>query len=142
MAQGKKILPLSYETILMPISFETFRFLEIDPLMDAENTTVIGFTYSDLRTDSTYLTAYTLWFRLFATAVVPFCIILFCNAAIVFYYRKNRYILVFYFRTYILLHKEHLLWNKFRLYLLKYDPWHYLRQALSTLRLPLEEYDF
>ena len=93
MAQGKKkFFQMLFETILMPISFGNFRFLEIDPLMDEKNITVIGFTYSDLRTDRTYITAYTLWFRLFATAVVPFCIMLFCNAAIIFYYRKNRYV--------------------------------------------------
>jgi hypothetical protein len=68
-----------------------FRFFEIEPTWDADEEVVTGFTYTKLRNDKTYVTVYTLWFRLIATAVVPFCLMLFCNVGIIFYYRKNRY---------------------------------------------------
>ncbi len=44
-----------------------------------------------LRKNTTYITVYTLWFRLISTAALPFTLMLFFNLKILIYYRRNRY---------------------------------------------------
>ena len=83
---GKTQLILVKEVVALAF---LIRFLEIETTRDV-NGAVSGFAYTKLRNDKTYVTVYTLWFRLIATAVVPFLLMLFCNVGIIFYYRKNR----------------------------------------------------
>lgn len=49
-----------------------------------------GFVYTEIRKNKLYITVYTLWFRLIATAVVPFALLCFFNIKILVFYRKNR----------------------------------------------------
>ena len=66
------------------------RFFELDYTMDPAGH-ITGFGYSDLRKHETYVVAYTLWFRLVTTAIIPFLVMLCCNLGIIIYYRRNRY---------------------------------------------------
>ena len=65
------------------------RFFEIEAETD-KNGDFVAFIYSQLRKNKTYIKAYTLWFRLVATAALPFFLMLFFNLRILIYYRKNR----------------------------------------------------
>ncbi len=67
------------------------RFLEIDlkPANETANTT-LSFGYSELRTNQTYITVYTLWIRMIATAGLPFLLMMFFNLGILVYYKRNR----------------------------------------------------
>ena len=67
------------------------RFFEIQPTWNDEGQ-IIGFTYTQLRNNQTYINYYTLWFRLITTAIIPFILMLICNLGIIVYYRKNRYV--------------------------------------------------
>ena len=66
-----------------------YRFFEIKPSWNDEGE-MIGFVYTQLRNNQTYITVYTLWFRLVTTAIIPFVLMLICNLGIIFYYRKNK----------------------------------------------------
>ena len=66
------------------------RFFEIQPTWN-DGGQIIGFTYTQLRNNQTYINYYTLWFRLITTAIIPFILMLICNLGIIVYYRKNRY---------------------------------------------------
>ncbi len=55
-----------------------------------EDDTVVGFKYSELRKDNTYIVVYTLWLRLIFTAVLPFILMVVFNLKILLYYKKNR----------------------------------------------------
>ena len=75
---------------LMTCKFKySFRFLELETLWN-ENGEATGFTYSKLRKNKTYLTVYTLWYRLITTAILPFILMFLFNLGIICYYRKNR----------------------------------------------------
>ena len=67
------------------------RFFEIQPTWN-DGGQIIGFTYTQLRNNQTYINYYTLWFRLITTAIIPFILMLICNLGIIVYYRKNRYV--------------------------------------------------
>jgi hypothetical protein len=80
------------------------RFFEIDFVTSSSNRTAAAnateaaagsmFQYglSNLRKNQTFITAYTLWFRLISTAALPFALTLFFNLGILIYYKKNRYV--------------------------------------------------
>jgi hypothetical protein len=65
------------------------RFFEIEAETDHQGQ-FVAFIYSKVRKNKTYIKAYTLWFRLVATAALPFFLMLFFNLRILIYYRKNR----------------------------------------------------
>lgn len=49
-------------------------------------------TYTKLRRNQLYIKVYTLWFRLFVTAVIPFVLMFAFNLRILIYYRANRFV--------------------------------------------------
>ncbi len=65
------------------------RFLEMQPILDDDGN-VKAFVYTEIRRNKTYIQVYTLWFRLIATAALPFILMLFFNLRILKYYRENR----------------------------------------------------
>ena len=65
------------------------RFFEIEAEVDRQGQ-FVAFVYTKVRKNKTYIKAYTLWFRLVATAAIPFFLMLFFNLRILIYYRKNR----------------------------------------------------
>ena len=50
----------------------------------------VPFVYTALRENKLYIRIYTLWFRLFATAAIPFVLMVFFNSRILTFYRKHR----------------------------------------------------
>ena len=69
------------------------RFFELTPDLD-EGGVFNGFSYTELRQNPVYITLYTLWFRLIVTAALPFILMVFFSLRILFYYRKNRWVLI------------------------------------------------
>ena len=49
------------------------------------------YRYADHRWDSRYITYYCMWFRLFATAVVPLVALVYFNIKIVLFFRKHNF---------------------------------------------------
>ena len=49
------------------------------------------FRYARHRWSYSYVTYYCMWFRLFATALVPLAALTYCNAKILIYYRNNNF---------------------------------------------------
>merc|ERR1711981_292024 len=47
--------------------------------------------YAKHRWSASYVTYYCMWFRLFATALVPLTSLIYCNAKILIYYRENNF---------------------------------------------------
>ena len=47
--------------------------------------------YAKHRWSPSYVTYYCMWFRLFATALVPLISLIYCNAKILIYYRENNF---------------------------------------------------
>ena len=47
-----------------PQSGILFRFFEVRPQYDEATGEAVGFRYTDLRTDSTYIIAYAMWYAL------------------------------------------------------------------------------
>ena len=75
--------------LIVSAAIDIPRFFEIEAETD-KNGEFVAFIYSKLRKNKTYIKAYTLWFRLVATAALPFFLMLFFNLRILIYYRKNR----------------------------------------------------
>ncbi len=57
----------------------------------------VGFEYSDLRTNPTYIVAYIMWYRLLTTIALPFGLMMFFNLKVFTYYKRNRYRVTFFF---------------------------------------------
>ena len=51
----------------------------------------LKFRYAKHRWSPSYVTYYCMWFRLFATALVPLIALIYFNAKIVIYYRENNF---------------------------------------------------
>ena len=49
------------------------------------------FRYANHRWSAPYVTYYIMWFRLFATALVPITSLIYFNAKILIYYRENNF---------------------------------------------------
>ena len=49
------------------------------------------FRHADHRWSASYVTYYSMWFRLFATAIVPFAALVFFNVKILVFFRRNKF---------------------------------------------------
>ena len=52
---------------------------------------MLFFRHADHRWSASYVTYYSMWFRLFATAVVPFGALVFFNVKILIFFRRNKF---------------------------------------------------
>ena len=77
--------------LIMSAIVDLPRFFELKPTTDKNGITIDGgFEYTNLRKNKLYVTAYTLWFRLFFTLALPFVLMVFFNVRILIYYKRNR----------------------------------------------------
>eukprot|EP00093_Oithona_nana_P004210 04210.XXX_161574_159718_1 [CDS] Oithona nana genome sequencing. len=76
--------------IVLTLLIEFPRFFELEGLYDSKGN-AYTYTYARHRWSYSYVTYYCMWFRLFATALVPLAALTFFNAKILIYYRNNNF---------------------------------------------------
>ncbi|CAB4066113.1 unnamed protein product [Lepeophtheirus salmonis] len=86
-----EMIPLDYGFPNYGIRTPGEGYVDGDEILQGIEITEHGqsFKYSALRTNPMYIMTYTMWYRFFATAAIPFGLTLFFNTQVLIYCRKN-----------------------------------------------------
>lgn len=74
--------------VFLTFAIESPRFFEIEGY---QRNGTYSYKYAKHRWSASYVTYYSMWFRLFATALVPLVALIYFNAKIFVYYRENNF---------------------------------------------------